>query len=119
MKHIQTLVFAAIWGFVLTLAAGACAQSIHPGVATVVRIVGEARYSLGDGVWHPLVAGKILAAGAVIQTGHDATVDIILGKKILDASGGSTAGPNLSGSGFRRARLWFLTNLQRNKTRFA
>jgi hypothetical protein len=83
MKHIQTFIFAAICGFVLTLAGGACAQSIQPGVATVVRIVGEARYSLGDGVWHPLVAGKVLAAGAVIQTGHGATVDIILGKKIL------------------------------------
>jgi hypothetical protein len=83
MKHVQTLVFAAICGFVLTLVAGASAQSIQPGVVTVVRIVGEARYSLGDGVWHPLVAGKILAAGAVIQTGHDATVDVILGKKIL------------------------------------
>jgi hypothetical protein len=83
MKHVQTLVFAAICGFVLTLAAGATAQSIQPGVATVVRIVGEARYSLGDGIWHPLVAGKILAAGAVIQAGHDARVDIILGKKTL------------------------------------
>jgi hypothetical protein len=83
MKHVQTLIFAAIWGFVLTLAVGASAQSIQPGVITVVRIVGEARYSLGDGIWHPLVAGKILAAGAVIQTGHDATVDVILGKKIL------------------------------------
>ena len=83
MKHVQTLVVAAICGFVLMLVAGASAQSIQPGVATVVRIVGEARYSLGDGIWHPLVAGKILAAGAVIQTGHDATVDIILGKKIL------------------------------------
>ena len=83
MKHVQTLVFAAIWGFVLMLGAGAGAQSIQPGVVTVVRIVGEARYSLGDGVWHPLVAGKILAPGAVLQTGHDATVDIILGKKIL------------------------------------
>ena len=83
MKHVQTLVFAAICGFVLTLVAGATAQSIQPGVVTVVRIVGEARYSLGDGKWHPLVAGKILAAGAVIQAGHDATVDIILGKKIL------------------------------------
>jgi hypothetical protein len=82
MKHMQTLVFAAMWGFVLTLAAGAGAQSIHPGVATVVRIVGEARYSLGDGLWHPLVAGKILAAGSVIQAGHEATVDIVLGKKI-------------------------------------
>ena len=82
MKHVQTLIFTSLMGFVLTLAAGAGAQSIHPGVVTVVRIVGEARYSLGDGVWHPLVAGKFLAAGAVIQTGHEATVDIILGKKI-------------------------------------
>jgi hypothetical protein len=83
MKHIQTFVSAAICGLILTLAGGACAESTHPGVVTVVRIAGEARYSLGDGVWHPLVVGKILAAGAVIQTGHDATVDIILGKKIL------------------------------------
>src|ERR1035437_5163603 len=83
MKHVQTLVFAAILGVVSMLAAGAPAQSIQPGMVTVVRIVGEARYSLGNGVWHPLVAGKILAAGAIIQTGHDATVDIILGKKTL------------------------------------
>ena len=83
MKHIQTLVLVAIFGLVSMLAAGAAAQSIQPGVVTVVRIAGEARYSLGDGKWHPLVAGKILTAGAIIQTGHDATVDIILGKKIL------------------------------------
>jgi hypothetical protein len=83
MKHIQTLVSLAICGFVLTLAGVVNAESTHPGVATVVRMKGEARYSLGDGVWHPLVAGKILAAGAVIQTGHNAIVDIVLGKKIL------------------------------------
>ncbi len=83
MKHVQTLVLAALGGFVLTLGGGAFAQNIQPGVLTVVRIVGEARYSLGDGVWHPLVAGKILSAGSIIQAGHDATVDIILGKKIL------------------------------------
>jgi hypothetical protein len=82
MKHIQTFVSAAICGFVLTLAGIVCAQDNQPGVATVVSIVGEARYSLGDGVWHPLMAGKILTAGAVIQTGHDSTVDIVLGKKI-------------------------------------
>ncbi len=83
MKHIQTFVVVAICGLVLALAEAVRAQSTQPGVATVVRIVGEAKYSLGDGVWHPLVAGKILAAGAVIQTAHDATVDIVLGKKIL------------------------------------
>ena len=82
MKYNQTLVFAAACGFVLSLAAGAPAQSIHPGVATVVRISGEARYSLGDGKWHPLVAGKILAAGSVVQTGAGASVDIVLGKKV-------------------------------------
>jgi hypothetical protein len=83
MKHIQNVISAALCGLVLTLTANTQAQSIQSGVATVVRIVGDARYSLGNGVWHPLVAGKVLAAGAVIQTGHDATVDIVLGKKIL------------------------------------
>jgi hypothetical protein len=90
MKHVQTLVLAALWGFALTLGAGAVAQNIQPGVLTVVRIAGEARYSLGDGVWHPLVAGKVLAAGSVIQAGHDATVDIVLGKKILTSLGAAT-----------------------------
>ena len=83
MKHIQTIVSTAICGLILTLAGAVCAQSTQPGVATVVRIVGAAKYSLGNGVWHPLVAGKILAAGAVLQTEHNATVDIVLGKKIL------------------------------------
>src|ERR1700690_1663558 len=83
MKHIQTLIFMALCGCVLTLAGSATAQSVKPGVATVVRISGEARYSLGDGKWHPLVAGKILAAGSVIQTGPDATVDIVLGKSVM------------------------------------
>ena len=83
MKHIQPFISAAICGVVLMLASGVCAESTKPGVITVVRLAGESRYSLGDGVWHPLVVGKILAPGAVIQTGHDATVDIVLGKKIL------------------------------------
>jgi hypothetical protein len=83
MKHVQTLVLTAVWGVVLMLATSAIAQSIQPGVVTVVRIVGEAKYNLGDGQWHPLVAGKMLAAGSVIQTGNDATVDLILGKRVL------------------------------------
>jgi len=83
MKNIQTWIFMAICGCFLTLAASATAQSIKPGVATVVRISGDARYTLGDGKWHPLVAGKILAAGSVIQTGPDATVDIVLGKSVM------------------------------------
>jgi len=82
MKHTKVPIFAALSGVVLSLAVGAFAQSIHPGVATVVRVAGEATYSVGDGKWHPLVAGKLLAAGAVIKTGPDATVDLVLGKTI-------------------------------------
>ena len=69
-------------GTLLALAVTASAQTLKPGVATIVRIQGEARYSLGDGTWHPLVVGKMLGAGAVIQTAHDATVDMVLGKTV-------------------------------------
>jgi hypothetical protein len=66
----------------LVLAVAASAQTLKPGVATIVRIQGEARYSLGDGNWHPLVVGKMLGAGAVIQTAQDAMVDMVLGKTV-------------------------------------
>jgi hypothetical protein len=66
----------------LVLAVAASAQTVKPGVATIVRIQGEARYSLSDDIWHPLVVGKMLSAGAVIETGHDAMVDMVLGKSI-------------------------------------
>jgi len=79
MRNIYSAVLCGTM-FALTLAASA--QTFKPGVATVVRIQGEARYSLGDGNWHPLVVGKMLGAGAVIQTAHDASVDLVLGKAI-------------------------------------
>jgi len=83
MKYIQVLSGVAVCGFALSLAGNALAQSpIHAGVATVVRISGEASYSVGDGKWHPLVAGKLLAAGAVVKTEPDAAVDLVLGKTI-------------------------------------
>ena len=69
-------------GTMLVLAVAVSAQTLKPGVATIVRIQGEARYSLGDGNWHPLLVGKMLGAGAVIQTGHNATVDVVLGKSV-------------------------------------
>ena len=73
---------AVMCGTMFALAVAASAQTFKPGVATIVRIQGEARYSLGDGNWHPLVVGKMLGAGAVIQTAHDAAVDVVLGKSI-------------------------------------
>jgi hypothetical protein len=83
MKHTQLLIMAVLGTLVLSLASSAFAQPIHSGVITVVRISGEATYSLGDGKWHPLLAGKTLAPGSILKTGPDATVDMILGKTIL------------------------------------
>ena len=69
-------------GTMLALAVAASAQTLKPGVATIVRIQGEARYSPGDGTWHPLLVGKILGVETIIQTGHDGTVDMVLGKTV-------------------------------------
>jgi len=69
-------------GTILVLAAAVSAQTLKPGFATIVRIQGEARYTLGDGNWHPLTVGKTLSAGAVIETRHGASLDMVLGKAI-------------------------------------
>jgi len=69
-------------GTMLVLAVAVSAQTFKAGVATIVRIQGQARYSLGDGNWHPLVVGKIFGVGTIIQTSHDGTVDMVLGKSI-------------------------------------
>ena len=73
---------AVLCGTMFVLAVAASAQTLKPGVATIVRIQGEARYSPGDGTWHPLLVGKILGAGAIIQTGHNGNVDMVLGKPV-------------------------------------
>jgi hypothetical protein len=82
MKQTRILLFTAVCGAVLAMTTIVSADTIKSGFATVVRIQGEARYSLGDDNWHPLVAGKTLAEGSVIQTGHDGIVDLVLGKNV-------------------------------------
>jgi FecR protein len=78
----RNLYSTVMCGTMLALAVAASAQTLKPGVATIVRIQGEARYSPGDGTWHPLLVGKILGVGTIIQTGHDGTVDMVLGKTV-------------------------------------
>ena len=68
---------AAVCGMVLVLQASA--QNLKQTVITVVRIQGIARYSTGDNVWHPLVVGKILGPGAILQTAGNSLVDIVVG----------------------------------------
>lgn len=77
-------IISAVCGVLLTLAGTTFAQdSFKPGGATVVRIQGEARYSIDGGqTWSPLVVGKVVAAGAVLQTGYNSYMDVILGKAV-------------------------------------
>lgn len=49
-----------------------------PAAITVVGVSGEARYSVDGKEWHPLVVGKILHEGAVIETAAGSSADLIL-----------------------------------------
>jgi hypothetical protein len=84
MKNMQTLFSATVCGLALAFTTAASAQQIKQGMATIMRVEGPASYTLGgnDG-WHPLVAGKVLQAGASIKTGDDGQVDVVLGRQIL------------------------------------
>lgn len=83
MKKLQTLLAIALGGALMNVGMTAFAQPAKPGYATVIRVEGEASYSLDDGAHKfPLVAGKFLEAGASIYTGFDGKVDVILGKAI-------------------------------------
>jgi hypothetical protein len=83
MKNIQTLFSAAVCGLALTFTAAASAQDVKQGLATIVRVKGQASYTLGgNDTWHPLVVGKILRAGSAIKTEPDAMVDVVLGKSV-------------------------------------
>jgi hypothetical protein len=84
MKNIQFLFSAAVCGLAMSFTLAAFGDDMKQGVATVVRVKGQASYTLGGSdTWHPLVAGKILQAGSTISTKSDAIVDVVLGKQAL------------------------------------
>jgi hypothetical protein len=78
MKTIQMLAGCMV------LAMAAMADVAHaetytkPAAITVVAVQGEARYSTDGKDWHPLVIGKILRQGAVLETASGSSVDMIL-----------------------------------------
>jgi len=83
MKIFQKALFSALCGLILGVVITASAGSgTQPGWGTVVRVDGKVSYSLGDGNWHPLVAGKYLPAGSQIRTGDNGVVDVVLGKAV-------------------------------------
>lgn len=120
MKLFQAFVSALVGGFVLTLAAGAHAQSTAQ-YATVVRIQGEARYSAGDNVWHPLVVGKVLPPGSVVQSAADSKVDLVIGDKVATRvvpfpdKVGYAADPNVRGlTSYKAEAMQNVVRLQSN-----
>ena len=84
MKHIQFLLAIVVGTALLSIATSASAQgqNTRPGCATVVRVEGQVEYNLGDGNWHPLVAGKVLAPGSTIRTLFNGHADVVLGREI-------------------------------------
>jgi hypothetical protein len=82
MKKLQIKLTAALCGAIVGLAVTASAQNAQQGFGTVVRVEGKVSYSLGDGIWHPLVAGKYLRPGSLIRTGDNGVADVVLGKAV-------------------------------------
>ena len=81
MKHVKFLL-AAFASMLMVSAATAAALETKPGCATVVRVEGQVDYNLGDGNWHPLVAGKALPPGSTIRTHFNGHTDIVLGREV-------------------------------------
>ena len=78
------------------------AQSQEAG-ATVLRIKGTARYTLGNNIWQPLSTGQVLQPGSVVQTSRDpgSFVDLALGEgsgTVIPASPLASSAPSMGGS---------------------
>lgn len=82
MKQTRSLMNGLIAGAVaLAMVSSLAAQSAYEGSATVVRVKGPARYTVGNNVWQPLEVGTVLKPGTVVQTSTQkgSFVDLVLG----------------------------------------
>lgn len=75
MKKIQ---FLAVCGLMAWAFGARAMNDVKPAAVTVVGITGEARYSVDGHTWRPLVVGKILRQGAVLETAADSSCDLII-----------------------------------------
>lgn len=82
MKHFLFFPTALLGVALLTSSANAATSGTQPGCATVVRVEGQVEYNLGDGQWHPVVAGKVLPPGSTIHTLFNGHADVVLGREI-------------------------------------
>ena len=76
-------ILATVCGAILSVALIASADDVTQGGATIVRIQGQAAYSIDGGhSWIPLTVGQILGAGASIQTRGNGLVDVVLARDV-------------------------------------
>jgi hypothetical protein len=78
-------------GIVMAVAR-AGAESV-PQVVQVVKVEGNAQYSVDGRTWQTLHLGDVLKPGAVIRTAEKSLVDVTLGEE--GSTGGTSAGPYL------------------------
>jgi len=91
MKYTRSFVNGLVaCGIALAMVSTLSAQSREAG-ATVLRIKGTARYTLGNNIWQPVSVGQILHPGSVIQTSRDAG-------SYVDLAIGEGAGPIITGT---------------------
>lgn len=89
-------------GLAFAMVSTLAAQTKECG-ATVLRIKGTARYSLGNNIWQPLAAGQVLHPGTALQTSRDAGsyVDLALGDgapSLTSVSPIATSAPSKGGT---------------------
>ena len=82
MKNIKYLLAACAVTTLLGLAAPARVEAAQNGFVTAVRVDGQVEYNLGDGLWHPLVQGKVLSQGATVRSIGESSADLVLGREI-------------------------------------
>ena len=86
MKNYKLLFAALLSGAIMLVNLVALADD-RAGVVTVVRIQGNAQYSLdGGSSWNPALVGKSLPAGSLVRSGDKSVVDILVGQNISDVN---------------------------------
>jgi hypothetical protein len=81
MMKIRSLINGlVVSGVAFAMVTTLAAQTVVQASAKVARIKGSARYKIGSNTWQPLKRGDVLRAGALVETGVDSYVDLVLGE---------------------------------------
>lgn len=84
MKNYKILL-SAVLGVALMLAGSSAKADDKAGVATLIRLVGNAVYSLDGGhTWMPAVVGKDFLPGTLIRTEDKSLADLLIGQSLPD-----------------------------------